>query len=77
VKHTLALPGWQSTSGSNNLNAKLDEAKVRRILRSTRSNPALASHYGVSETTIRDIRSGRRWRKVYYEELRKSKENEL
>jgi uncharacterized protein YerC len=70
----LALPGWQSTSGSNNPSAILDEPKVRRILRSRRTNEALAKHFGVSKQTISDVRLGRRWRKVYMEEIKRREE---
>ena len=70
-KSCLELPGWQDTSGSNNASAKLDEAKVRRILKSDKTNVALAEKYGVSPQAISDIRNGRRWREVYIEHHRK------
>jgi hypothetical protein len=49
--------------GERQWQAKLTEADVRRIksLRGLKSQSALAREYGVSQTTISDVMTGRRW----------------
>jgi hypothetical protein len=47
--------------GNLNHNAKLDLAKVRYILGSTMSNAALAREFGVSESAVSNVRTGRTW----------------
>lgn len=47
--------------GTRNPNARLDEAAVRWILASARSNRALARELGVSHVAISNVRSGRTW----------------
>ena len=47
--------------GHNNTNAKLDWQKVREIRRSGDRYTDLAARYGVSLSTIKDVRRGRLW----------------
>jgi transcriptional regulator with XRE-family HTH domain len=47
--------------GTRNHNAKLDLAKVRRILGSAESNAQLARALGVSPATVSNVRTGRTW----------------
>ena len=47
--------------GVKNNNAKLDLAKVRAILSSSRSNAALAREFGVSPAAVSNVRTGRTW----------------
>lgn len=47
--------------GTSNHNAKLDEARVRYILGSGRSNAALARELGVSAAAVSNVRTGRTW----------------
>lgn len=47
--------------GSRNHNAKLDVAKVRTILGSSKSNAALARELGVSPAAVSNVRTGRTW----------------
>lgn len=55
VKHGTSIRGEQSAL------AKLTERDAREILESPESGVALASKFGVSRTTICDIRTGRTW----------------
>ena len=50
--------------GERAWNAKLTEDAVRDIRRSPRSGRELATHYGVSESTVRSARHRRTWRHV-------------
>lgn len=50
--------------GENNGRAKLTEASVRAIRRSSEPTRVLADRYGVSMTTIQDVRAFRKWRNV-------------
>ncbi|MCB9706940.1 MAG: hypothetical protein H6711_34160 [Myxococcales bacterium] len=47
--------------GTRNPNARLDEAAVRQILSSPRSNRSLARELGVSHVAVSNVRSGRTW----------------
>lgn len=56
--------GLRSATGEKNGRAVLTEAAVREIRSSNASTAELASAYGVTRNTIRDVRTGRRWRNV-------------
>jgi len=49
-------------SGENNSKAKLTLLMVREILSSTEKHYVLANKYGVSISTVQDVRAGRTWR---------------
>lgn len=51
--------------GSQHARAKLTEALIVSILRSSKSGTVLAKVHGVSPTTIRDIRARRTWQHVH------------
>jgi HNH endonuclease len=51
----------RSVRGERHPKSKLTAAGVQYIRTSTESHATLAKKFGVSETTIRDVRSGRRW----------------
>lgn len=53
--------GLMSAAGENNGRAKLTVDQARAIRSSTESTASLVRAYGVSKTTIKDIRSGQRW----------------
>lgn len=55
--------------GSKNHNAVLDEMTVKLILQSDMPNDYLAELYGVSETTISDIKSRKTWKHVQVEKI--------
>ena len=50
--------------GEANPHAKLNEAKARAIRMDPRTAPEVAPEYGVSPTTIREVRNGKRWAHV-------------
>lgn len=48
--------------GTENVKAKLSEDDVRAIyLNTTKTQQALAQHYGVTQSTINHIKTGRTW----------------
>lgn len=58
---------WAHVEGPDNgrdRRAKVDEATVRAIRASEASGVALAKHYGVTRTTISDIRNRRIWKHI-------------
>ncbi len=55
-------------SGEQSPNAKLTEGMVREILRSTASGASLARRFGVRDTTISRIRSGKTWSHINEQE---------
>lgn len=78
LKHGKARPYIKSDipdssgrpSGANHWLAKLDDDKVREILRRHKlgwSVGTLAEEHGVTSTTISSIIHGRTWRKIYVE----------
>lgn len=52
---------WPRLSGEGHPNARLDANQAREIFKSNQSAPALAKIYGVSKSTIRDLRAGITW----------------
>ena len=50
--------------GSKDHHAKLTEEDVKRILLDPRRAPQVAEQYGVSESAIRRIRTGKSWKHV-------------
>ena len=56
--------GLTSAVGERNGRARLTENDVRAIRQSPKKVSELASTYGVSETSIRAVRTGRRWSHV-------------
>lgn len=56
---TLSLPGWQSTRGTSSPNAKLTDARVRFIRRTSLSTTTIARVLGVNYETVRKVRLGR------------------
>lgn len=58
-----------SLKGEYNPLAKLNEEQVREILCSSLKGSMLARRYGVTRTTISDIRRGRRWKHIPRSEL--------
>jgi len=61
VKGSLSLPGWESTQGEKNRNAKLVEENVREIRNSHMTYEELAVKFRVSVHTISNIKRGLRW----------------
>lgn len=55
----MAKPG--RNRGTKNFRNKLSEREVLTIYKSARKQMVLAVHYGVSQSTIAHIRSGRTW----------------
>lgn len=55
----------KSFSGSAHPRAKLKEADVFRIKRDSRPQEDIAAQYGVSQTAISDIKTGRRWSHLF------------
>ncbi len=50
--------------GEKNYNAKLTDDSVRAIRASSESNKALAARYGVNQSEVSRVRSGKAWRYV-------------
>lgn len=53
-----------ANDGERHGNAKLTNAQVREIRRSTERIDALAARFGVSRVTVWSIRGGRSWRNI-------------
>ena len=63
-RRSLAMPGWQSTAGCDHPLSKMTEARIRMIRRSQLKVPVIAKIFGVSDRTIYDIKSRRRYASV-------------
>jgi HNH endonuclease len=55
---------YKPVVGVNQKNAKLDDDKVRQIRAGIMTIRAMAKHFGVSLSLIKEIRSGKRWKHV-------------
>ena len=62
--HMWSAQQKQKVTGSNNARAKLTNVQVTRILCDKRTRREIAKEYGVSETTVSDIKSRRKWTHV-------------
>lgn len=64
IRTTLAIPGWEVTSGQQSRTAKLTESQAQEILdaKGVQTAKQLASTYRVSEATVSDIWRRRRWK---------------
>lgn len=61
---TLTLRGWEKTSGTHSRNAKLTEARVRFIRRTSLPDSVIAKRLGVSVHTVWACRIGKTYREV-------------
>lgn len=56
--------GRRENAGSNNPSSKLTESEVDMIRVDSRSPKAIAEHYGVSRSTVYNIRNGHVWKRL-------------